>query len=167
MKKRRYCVLCFFVFLAISQAFTLQQEENIAVDETSFWYGLIDLEEEAVIAKLETIFNQKPISISPKEIGSKADKIIWYKGGPTLWFVSERLVQIRLTSDFKGTFRGIFMDCSPEHIRNLLGDPWVEKGNSLFYNLPWNGGPIRLRFIFIKDKLADAYIYNLNYAYQN
>ena len=49
-----------------------------------------------------------------------------------------------------------------DEIVAVMGEPWIEDDGSLYYNLPWNGGPVRLRFVFAEDGLREIYLYKVS-----
>ena len=101
------------------------------------------------------------IEADPSDYGSIAERMIYYPGGMTLWFFAGRTAQIRLDSGWKGSTAGLSIGDSAAKVFRLLGTPWKEDGSSLYYNLHWQGAPVRLRFILGSDGLEEIYLYKV------
>ncbi len=162
--------------------------------EFTFWYDLIGSDYETMYsAAVSAGFSNTPVEISPEKLGSSADRIIWFAdytadytadydedhnsdhnshnsenisdSDLTVWLKPD-VVQLRFGSGIKGTIAGIGIGSSPEEVISLCGPPWIEDGSSLYYNLPWRGGPVRLRLVFEDyeqggEGLFEVYLYQV------
>ena len=128
---------------------------DITRPEIAYWYNLID----SGIETVESYFGNGYDEISAEALNSRAERILWYKTGVTLWFAEGRVVQLRLDSNAGGSADGVRIGSSIDEIESVFGNPWIEDGGSLYYNLPWRNGPVRLRLVFSDMKLSEAYLY--------
>ncbi len=128
--------------------------------EILFWSGLLGSVFDTAVEILGPDFRE----IDPGSVQSTADRIIWYPGGLTLWFSSTGLSQIRFDRSVQGSAAGISIGSTKNDIRAVFGEPWIESDDSLYYNLPWQRGPVRLRCVFgsgTQPGLTEAYLYRV------
>ena len=123
----------------------------------SLWLAVLnsDIEE-----SLE-IIGSGYIEISPDDYSNRADRIVYYPEGLTLWSSGGKITQCRLDSAWKGMISGLEIGMTGDELRLKLGEPWIEETGSLYYNLPWNGGPVRLRLVYGDSGLREIYLYNV------
>ena len=141
--------------------------------ELSVWYRLIGSSEKDITdAADENGFGRQYFEITPGLIGSRADRVIYFGGTPvsgsgllrqglTVWFIDGRAVQLRFDDKLKGEAGGIGIGVSWDFILLKLGKPWIEDETSLYYNLPWRGAPVRLRFVFNEELVKEIYLYQV------
>ena len=128
---------------------------DITEPEFSRWYNLID----ADIHGVEQALGNSWLDIDPSQAGSRAERILWFNNGISLWMDKERVAQLRFDSAAAGSAGGIRMGSQIPEVVSILGRPWIEADDNLYYNLPWRGGPVRLRLVFDDTGLYEIYIY--------
>jgi hypothetical protein len=121
----------------------------------SGWYNLIG----ADITVVEDVLGDSYTDIDPPAAGSRAERILWYKNGITLWMDDGRVMQLRLDSAVEGAVSGISIGSPVSEVLEIFGRPWIEDAVNLYYNLPWRSGPVRLRLIFADSGLSEIYLY--------
>ncbi|MDC7124916.1 MAG: hypothetical protein PQJ46_05080 [Spirochaetales bacterium] len=151
--------ISFLLFIPFSFCFSQEGFIDSAQSGFSYWTNFMDMDESLVERKLTRFYGLEPVEINPSEIKSKAERVIWYKNGPTVWFISGRAVQLRLSVGMEGLIDGVGFGSSVESVKTSFGNPWIETENDLYYNLPWKGGPLKLRLYFKENALYEAYLY--------
>lgn len=101
------------------------------------------------------------LELNPEDYNSSAGRIIYYPEGLTIWSDYGRIVQLRLDKNWAGRIGRLRIGLSSAELKQIMGEPWIEDELSLYYNLPWNGGPVRLRFVFTDSVLNEIYLYNV------
>ena len=145
------CIAVFFTAFAVIPLSAL----NIADDEAEHWLQLLG----ADLHRIESAFGSSHTDIDPDPVNSRAERIIWYESGPTIWFSNGEAVQLRIDSSSSFAAAGLRFGVSPAGVRDICGQPWIESTDSLYYNLSWRGGPVRLRFLFNENGLDEIYLY--------
>jgi hypothetical protein len=80
------------------------------------------------------------------------------------WF-QNRVWQVRIDTRYSPYFMGIRMGMSKADVTRKLGEPFYIDTDSIVYNLPDQGVPVRMRLFFsisepaIISELTDVYIY--------
>ena len=128
---------------------------DIADPDAEEWIGFLGSD----IQRVEEAFGSGYSDIDPLSISSRAERVIWYENGLTFWFDRGRAVQLRVDSDNSFETAGFRFGMSLPDVRELCGTPWIESADSLYYNLPWQEGPPRLRFLFNENGLDEIYLY--------
>ncbi len=174
--KRTAIILFFILSAAALFANGLDPESQ---PELSFWYNLLGSDLQTVLSAAGSAgFGTEAVDIEPESIDSRADRILYFAGqhtgeeypadekllrGLTVWFVNGRVRQLRLDSTVRGRLAGLGMGSSPAAVMHVCGSPWIEADGSLYYNLPWRGAPVRLRFVFtdsgLEEGLTEVYLY--------
>ncbi|MDC7225615.1 MAG: hypothetical protein PQJ61_02495 [Spirochaetales bacterium] len=128
---------------------------EISPSDAGYWMELLG----SGIEEAEKAFGKDFLEIEPEAVGSRADRLIWYNAGITLWFSGDEIVQLRADSNAEGSIEGLKAGMSMNAVKRRCGSPWIESHDSLYYNLPWHGGPVRLRFVFSPAGLDEIYLY--------
>jgi hypothetical protein len=121
------------------------------------WLGLLNSDIEEILEEFGGGFSE----MNPEDYSSRAQRIIYYSEGLTLWSVDGEISQCRLDSAWTGRTGGVSLGMSVESLRQIMGPPWIEELGSLYYNLPWDGGPVRLRFVYNMAGLTEIYLYKV------
>ena len=103
---------------------------------------------------------------APREVfavrGAEAwqdDVVFLCEGHLYLFWLRDRVWQVRLDRGFAGEFLGLRMGLPRAEVRTRLGEPLGEGAADLLYHLEDVGWPIRLRLLFEEDRLIDAYCF--------
>lgn len=144
-------LIIFFILFAASSAAALDADSP----EALWWIELLGSEPGDILKR----FGRDFVDIPPSQLQSRADRVLWYETGLTFWFSDDHLVQLRLDSAAEGEISGLRPGLSVRMVKKLCGRPWIELPDSLYYNLPWHGGPVRLRFEFNSDGLGEIYLF--------
>ncbi|HAK47330.1 MAG TPA: hypothetical protein DCO79_15600 [Spirochaeta sp.] len=145
------CIAVIFILFSTTAAAGIDADSP----EASPWFNMLG----ADINRVEAVFGKTYVEIPPAQLESRADRIIWYAPGLTLWFSDGALVQLRVDSGADGEIIGLKAGMSEAGVKRICGAPWIESAGSLYYNLPWQGGPVRLRFVFNSSGLDEIYLY--------
>ena len=140
---------------------------DVTQPELAFWYELIsETPENAIAAAISAGFGGNYYEVPPYSIGSRANRIIYFTG-LTFWIKAGTVTQIRVDSNCRLESGGLKVGSPLDDVKRICGTPWLEEGSSLYYNLPWRGAPVRLRFVFQNSypdgmTLKEAYLYQVN-----
>ncbi len=121
------------------------------------WFAMLNSDLDEATAAIGGAWEEIP----PGEYSSRADRIVFYPEGLTLWAIGGKIIQLRIDSIWAGEIGGIRAGETEEVLRKVMGVPWIEETDSLYYNLPWNEGPVRLRFVFTGNGLHEVYLYKV------
>ncbi len=107
---------------------------------------------------------------APREVfvvrGSEAwqdDVVFFFDNRLYLFWLRDRVWQVRLDRGFDGEFLGLRMGLPRADVRARLGEPLTEGEGDLLFHLEDVGYPIRLRLLFEGDRLVDAYCYRSDF----
>ncbi len=89
--------------------------------------------------------------------------VYYYDSYVYLFWYDNRVWQVRLDKRYEGSLGGVFMGDPKEKVLELLGAPFYADGESIIYNLPDRGYPVRIRLFFEEDLLSDLYIYRSDF----
>lgn len=153
MKNRVFFFILFFIIAAASAV----AEPAVFPEDAADWLSVLNSDFEETAGAI----GQGYIEIDPEEYSSRADKIIYYPEGLSLWSSGGKIIQLRLDSAWGGFISGIRIGITDADLRLVMGEPWIEELGSLYYNLPWNEGPVRLRFVFTETGLIEIYLYGV------
>lgn len=153
---------------------------NPEAAELGFWYDLIGSAEGTFTEKLKAAgYSFTASDIQPHLLDSRASRIVYFSSaeqdaagmrlnGLTVWFVGAKVSQLRFDRNAAGSLCGLAIGSAEAEVLHLCGKPWIEDQGSLYYNLPWRGAPVRLRFVFDgtangsrRDRLAEVYLYQV------
>jgi hypothetical protein len=88
------------------------------------------------------------------------DVVFYYPQHLYLFWFEDRVWQVRLDGRYEGEAFGLHMGDGRERVLALMGRPLRELPDSLVYQLPDRGYPMRLRLFFGDGELlADLYCY--------
>ncbi len=147
------------VFFALLLFFTGAAVFSQHVESSNEWVGVLKMPEGEVISQLAGSFH----IFSGSELGSIADRVVVCNDGTSYWFDSGKTVQIRFSPEFPGSSGGLYIGMQRLEVISILGRPWKIQDESMFYNLPWAGFPVRTRLVFDGNALAELYLYRSDY----
>lgn len=87
------------------------------------------------------------------------DVVFFYEPGFHLFWYEDRVWQVRLDARHQGRVEGIELGWTPDQVRAVLGAPDFVLHDSIIYELPDRGYPVRMRLFFDEGRLFDLYVY--------
>lgn len=141
--------------------------------EFKFWFNLLCVNETELLSAIGEKGFYEYTEIDPGLLNSRAERILYFSGnstgnGLTVWFIDDSAVQLRFDGNGSGSLCGIEIGTAEDELKQRIGLPWIEEGQSLYYNLKWNEAPVRLRFVFGQDPdgddkniLSEVYLYQV------
>jgi hypothetical protein len=86
--------------------------------------------------------------------------VFYYADNLYLFWFQNRVWQVRMDARYSGPVLGkISLGQSREEVVSELGLPFHSDDESIMYNLPPLGYPLRIRLFFEDSRLSDVYIY--------
>ncbi len=147
------------VFFTAILFFTGAAAYSQSAETSNEWVGVLKMPEGEVLSQLADNFQ----IFSGSELGSIADRVVVCNDGTSYWFDSGKTIQIRFSPEFTGSSGGLYIGMQRLEVISILGRPWKIQDESMFYNLPWAGFPVRARLVFDGDALAQLYLYRSDF----
>lgn len=91
------------------------------------------------------------------------DVVFSYSAGYSLFWVGDRLWQIRFGKGYAGSVYGLFIGDKPEKVYSILGTPYYQGDGALVYRLPYRSYPVRLRLVVTEGAVSDFYLYRADF----
>jgi hypothetical protein len=91
------------------------------------------------------------------------DVVFSYAAGYSLFWVGNKLWQIRFGKGYSGSVYGLFIGDKPEKIYSILGTPYYQGDGGLVYRLPYRSYPVRLRLVLTNGAVSDFYLYRADF----
>jgi hypothetical protein len=91
------------------------------------------------------------------------DVVFSYAAGYSLFWVGDKLWQIRFGKGYAGSVYGLFIGDSPEKVYSILGAPYYQGEGALVYRLPYRSYPVRLRLVVTEGAVSDFYLYRADF----
>lgn len=89
------------------------------------------------------------------------DLVFRYGEDYSLFLFQNRVWQVRVRS--QGTLAGVSIGEPVDSLEELLGEPFGETEDSLVFNLPDSGFPVRLRVLVKDGVVVDLYLYRADF----
>jgi hypothetical protein len=91
------------------------------------------------------------------------DVVFSYAAGYSLFWVGNKLWQIRFGKGYSGSVYGLFIGDKPEKVYSILGTPYYQGEAGLVYRLPYRSYPVRLRLVLTDGAVSDFYLYRADF----
>jgi hypothetical protein len=91
------------------------------------------------------------------------DVVFYYDRHLYLFWFQNRVWQLRVDRRYRDRFMGLRMGQVRSEVEQILGTPIARLEDSLIYQITDVGYPIRLRVVFEKTALIDAYLYRADF----
>lgn len=91
------------------------------------------------------------------------DVVFSYSAGYSLFWVGDKLWQIRFGKGYAGSVYGLFLGDKAEKVYSILGTPYYQGEGTLVYRLPYRSYPVRLRLVVTEGAVSDFYLYRADF----
>ncbi len=91
------------------------------------------------------------------------DVVFEYENSMSVFWYHNRVWMLRFSPGFAGSVYGVALGENRQEVTDTLGRPDFAQGESLFYDLPFRGFPVRLRLVLEQDSVSDLYLYRSDF----
>lgn len=91
------------------------------------------------------------------------DVVFVYENSVSVFWYRNRVWMLRFSPGFAGTVYGVGMGKDRREVSEELGAPDFVQDESLFYDLPFRGFPVRLRLVLDDGTVSDLYLYRSDF----
>lgn len=78
------------------------------------------------------------------------------------WF-EDRVWQVRLDGRSRDGIEGVLPGMTQSQVRDAIGEPWKDEGDSAYYNIVSEPYPVRMRLVFRDETVNDIYLYRSDF----
>jgi hypothetical protein len=126
-------------------------------DDAAFFLGL------GLSSALERCGTPTSVGVVRGEETWQDDVVFSYSAGYSLFWVGDKLWQIRFGKGYAGSVYGLFIGDKPEKVYSILGTPYYQGEGALVYRLPYRSYPVRLRLVVTDGAVSDFYLYRADF----